>query len=374
MKEKYSGKEVIRAGEDFLSDEIFDDEERLHHAMNVLSYWRFKHEGSLDAGLSLLSDEVLKKDKKAIFAKRLKRYASIVSKLRRFPKMKLKNMQDIGGCRAIVGNQKKLYQVVRELRRRPEFKNNKGKIRYKDYIEKPKPDGYRGYHLIGTFPDTRGENRLIELQLRTKLQHDWATALEIVDLFTGQALKSNQGKEEWAEFFSLVSQHFALMESVHLFSSKKQKEQLEGYRSKLKENPHFGKSGNDIQISEAKLRVVRNLEAFAHSLKTADEHLSENQVFGYVLLRIDTVNANVESTLFSNDDTKEAEKRYLQYEKDAAENNDLVVALVSTTAVGGIKEAYPNYFADSTEFLKYLSYILHTQMVEKRSIFGGLFG
>ena len=373
MKDKYSGKEVIRAGESFLVDDIFEDEELLHHSMTVLSYWRFQHEVPLEHALTLLSDEVRKKDKNAIFAKRLKRYASIVAKLRRFPTMKLKNMQDIGGCRAIVSSQKKLYQVVRELRRMQEFKNNKGRIRFKDYIEKPKADGYRGYHLIGTFKDSKGENKLIELQLRTKLQHDWATALEIVDLFTGQALKSNQGREEWAEFFKLVSSHFSLMESVHLFSAKKPEEQLEGYRSKLREKPHYGQSGRGIQLSEAKLRVVRSLEAFAHSLKTADEHIAENQVLGYVLLRVDTVKANVESRLFSNDKTKEAEKKYLEFEKETAENSDLVVALVSTTAVGGIKEAYPNYFADSSEFLKYLTYILDTQMVEKKSIIGNLF-
>ena len=81
-----------------------------------------------------------------------------------------------------------------------------------------------------------------------------------------------------------------------------------------------------------------------------------------MLLKVDTFNANVESTLFPNEENEEAEKKYLEYEKDAAGNKDIVVALVSTTAVGGIKEAYPNYFADSTEFLKYLMHILKTQM------------
>ena len=66
---------------------------------------------------------------------------------------------------------------------------------YPDYIDNPKVDGYRGYHLIGAFPDKDGDRRLIEIQVRTSIQHDWATALEIVDLFTGQALKSNQGKK-----------------------------------------------------------------------------------------------------------------------------------------------------------------------------------
>ena len=200
MKEKYSGKQVINAGEKFLSDDIFINKTQLNDALDILSYWRFSHESALENALKMLEDISLKIDRKAIFAKRLKRFASIVKKLRRFPDMKLKNMQDIGGGRAIIANPKKLQKVVRELRRRPEFKNSNEKIRYKDYISSPKEDGYRGYHLIGKFNNGLGGKRNIELQIRTRLQHDWATTLEIVDLFTGQALKSNQGEANWKNF------------------------------------------------------------------------------------------------------------------------------------------------------------------------------
>lgn len=364
MKDKYSGKEVIRAGEAFLTEEIFKDKKKLHHCMEVLSYWRFKHEIPLENALKTLKNEVKKKDKTAIFAKRLKRYPSIVSKLKRFPKMKLKNMQDIGGCRTIISSEKKLFQVVKELKKKAEFKNNQGIIRFKDYIKNPKLDGYRGYHLIGTFLDQDGAQRSIELQLRTEIQHDWATALEIVDLFTGQALKSNIGDSKWKDFFKLVSEHFSLMESIHLFSSKEASIQLEQYRIALSRNPEYGNSGHNIQKLESNLQVVRKLEAFSQSLKIADEHIAEVEVHGYVLIKVDTKASNVISTIFQDDKNAEAEEMYLQYEKDANGNKDIVVALVSTTAVGGIKEAYPNYFADSSEFLKYLTYILRTQMKE----------
>jgi|25_taG_2_1085351.scaffolds.fasta_scaffold03898_3 ppGpp synthetase/RelA/SpoT-type nucleotidyltranferase len=367
MSSKYSGKEVIKAGEIFLYEDGDHSAAELNRAMDVLSYWRFEHEYALEKALELLRKETLKKDKNAIFAKRLKRYASIVSKLKRFRKMKLKNMQDIGGCRAIVSSEKKLYQVVRELRKKENFKNGQGIIRYKDYVKEPKDDGYRGYHLIGSFKDGSGGKKSIEIQIRTIIQHDWATALEIVDLFTGQALKSNQGKAEWKNFFRLVSDHFSLMESVHLFVSKTKEDQFYEYEKIINENKEYFQSGIEIQGYESKLKIVKSLQAYAHSLKIADEHISEHQVDGYVLLRVDTARKEVESTIFSSSNNEEAERQYIEYEKESAKKPNLVVALVSTTAVGGIKEAYPNYFADSTDFLKYLIHILDAPFARKTS-------
>ena len=42
---------------------------------------------------------------------------------------------------------------------------------------------------------------LVEIQIRSKLQHLWATAVETVDFFTSQTIKSNQGQKEWVTFF-----------------------------------------------------------------------------------------------------------------------------------------------------------------------------
>jgi ppGpp synthetase/RelA/SpoT-type nucleotidyltranferase len=369
---KYSGKQVIKAGETFLKDKINDSE--FDQAMDVLSYWRFSHEIPLEQALKVLQETTLKIDKNAIFAKRLKRYVSIVNKLRRFRQMKLKNMQDIGGCRAIVSSPKKLQKIVRALRKRSEFKNSQGKVRFKDYIQHPKEDGYRGYHLVCQCLDENGELKDIEVQLRTNLQHDWATALEIVDLFTGQALKSNQGDIEWKNFFSRVSEQFALMEEVHLFNTLSDKIKFLEYANKLDQSQGAFESCMETQSFTRKLAVVNKFEAFAQSLKIVDGKIEENSFDGYVLVEVDTEKATVKTNFFKPEDNKDAEKMYIEAEKSAAGNQNIVVALVSTTAVGGIKEAYPNYFADSTEFLKHLLFITNIPSQKNKGLFSLLFG
>lgn len=364
MGEKYSGKQIIRAGEQLIDPNTFKDDAVFQEAFARLSYWRFAHEKPLENALNILRSVALSKDKTAIFAKRLKRYVSIVDKLQRFPDMKLKNMQDIGGCRAIVSNSKKVYQISRELKRKKEFRNGEGKLRYKDYIKYPKEDGYRGYHLIGKFSDGHGETRSIELQIRTRLQHDWATTLEIVDLFTGQALKSNKGEYDWKEFFRSVSEQFALMEEIHMFDTLDSESKQNAYQKKLNNSYRKHDSFKIAQKKAIRLDVGRTLHAFTNSLKITDARLSKEQVRGYVLLQIDTINATVESTLFEEDESEDAEKSYAAKEKDATGKEGLVVALVSTTAVGGIKEAYPNYFADSADFLTHLIIIERSHLLQ----------
>ena len=136
---------------------------------------------------SILFDESILVDRTVIVAKRFKRTPSIIKKLKRFSSMELDRMQDIAGCRAIFSNRKKLEKVKRKLKQKIDF-------RIKDYIENPKDDGYRGIHLICKCNHANcNQNFFVEVQLRTKIQHSWATAVEIVYLLTKQKLKSNEG-------------------------------------------------------------------------------------------------------------------------------------------------------------------------------------
>src|SRR5207244_3731508 len=84
---------------------------------------------------------------------------------------------------------------------------------------RPKPDGYRSTHLVFRFCSESPERAIyngqrIEIQIRSKLQHLWATAVETAQVFTGQALKSKvkNATDDWLRFFALTSSAFALRE------------------------------------------------------------------------------------------------------------------------------------------------------------------
>src|SRR5690606_34815639 len=89
-------------------------------------------------------------------------------------------------------------------------------VNEKDYISHPKDDdGYRGIHLnyrYKNIKNTHYDGLRIELQIRTKLQHIWATAVETVGIITSQSLKTREGEQRWIDFFALVSSAFAYKE------------------------------------------------------------------------------------------------------------------------------------------------------------------
>src|SRR5260370_11502395 len=91
--------------------------------------------------------------------------------------MQLTQMQDIGGCRAVVNSVDEVRGLVASYQRSTFAHEFRGE---KNYIDDPKPDGYRSHHLIYQYKAKPGQNdaynRLrIEIQIRPNLQHAWAT-------------------------------------------------------------------------------------------------------------------------------------------------------------------------------------------------------
>lgn len=145
---------------------------------------------------------------KVVVARRLKQLSTIIDKLERptldgtsTNSIKMTRMQDIAGCRAIVRNTKELYA----LKERLEKSESVHRITHeKDYLSSPKESGYGGYHLIyscyeGLAEEHPWKKASVEVQLRTQLQHAWATSLEIIDTLEDINLKTSiKGHDKWS--------------------------------------------------------------------------------------------------------------------------------------------------------------------------------
>jgi ppGpp synthetase/RelA/SpoT-type nucleotidyltranferase len=349
----YTKTQIKRAGEYLAKNDHDVLNQDYNMSMDILSYYRSCHEHALINAVDLLSECAREVEHSAIIGKRLKRAQSIIEKLKRYSSMKLNTMQDIGGCRAILSTEKKVTKVVRCLKKKSNFRIN-------NYIENPKSDGYRGVHLIGYFQNEQLETRPIEIQVRTVLQHSWATAVEIIDLFTGQALKASRGTDDWKDFFVAASYQLALIEKVKIGKNTTAQQLAKSIFDLI-----VKEKDSDLKMQylsnmyklyklDKKMSIVEKFEAFTQSIKLANEHIETITDARYTLLTIDTKNKSLNSTLFSRNQFKNAANMYLEAEKKAAISQDIVVALISADSLGGIKEAYPNYFADSSIFIQHI--------------------
>lgn len=128
------------------------------------------------------------------------------------------------------------------------------------------------------------------------------------------------------------------------------------------------------KILEMKMGLMSFEEQLKSYCKAAEDInqklMSKNYKDGFVLIRLNVQNYKIEDEFFNRSEHDLASLRYSQYEKLLSNDKKWIITLLSTDAVGGLKEAYPNYFADSEIFLNYISYIkmvVGLSIIEKKS-------
>lgn len=160
---------------------------------------RLSYKNVLSNVFNVLSEESKKVRKSRVVTYRIKRIESIISKLNRFPNMELGKMVDIAGCRCIVDSVQDIYLIKELLEKRLEI------IKVKDYI-KDKPDDDDGYAALHLYIKCKiDEKKLVEIQLRTKDQHNWATFVEIIDVVYDTKIKEGQRNPELQRFCYLMA-------------------------------------------------------------------------------------------------------------------------------------------------------------------------
>jgi GTP pyrophosphokinase len=184
-----------------VSDEAFA------RALAVIQEYRAGHQYPLLRANMGLRSAVAAEHCRVEVSQRLKRLTTIVDKLRREPTMALGNMQDIGGCRAVVDSIAEVRRVQDRLLRR------RITLRVVDYIAQPRSSGYRAVHVIVAYRDRSGAPWSIEVQLRTQTMHEWAIAVERLSGRLQQGdLKSGDGPVPVKDWLAAVSEAMALEE------------------------------------------------------------------------------------------------------------------------------------------------------------------
>ena len=197
-KLKFSRSRIDAAGKALMAFQsaALTEDQLPEQAISALNDWRSFHTFPLNSIAVVLKTKARRLKSDALVVERLKRTRSILAKLVKKGSMRLTQMQDIGGCRAVLDTIDQVYQLTES------YRNGRGIyeiVHVDDYISAPKESGYRSIHLILRYHSRKHpefSKLLLEIQIRTVVQHAWATAVETVGAVIGQALKSSEGEEK----------------------------------------------------------------------------------------------------------------------------------------------------------------------------------
>lgn len=308
-------------------------------ALMIANNWRSSHSFPLNTFQMNLRKVAHQCDAEALIAQRLKRLPSIENKLRRLDWLSLAEMQDLGGCRAVLASVDAVRDVVDYYEHRSSIKHRR--VNQDDYIIRPKRSGYRSVHLIFGYASDRKKtyNDLkIEMQIRSRLQHAWATAVETVDLFTRQALKSSTGEQDWLRFFALISSVIAEQEDTPRIP-------------KTPSDP--AELRDELRKLTKKLRVVERLRGYHTALEIVQEDIgATKRTTPFLVLELNTRRMMV--TWEALADSEAAAERYQAIERNTARHLYRDAVLVRVESLDALQNAYPNYFADTATFVEIL--------------------
>jgi len=271
----------------------------------------------------------------AVVAERRKRLPTILDKLKRHPTMSVTTMQDLGGCRVVFDSVAEVEKLVAVLVDLPRSQNRVKKVY--DYLREdpgPRTSGYRGIHLVYEYGASKTEYHglRIELQVRTQLQHAWATAVETMDLFSGSELKYGKGDAGVLRFFVLVASLMAREEgTAPVPGAEAAPEDLAAELAQL----------------EASLGILDRLRGYAAIVGQHARTDRRNALTLELWRKEGRLTVTVHETL------TDAEARITELE--ALDNEDLDAVLINIARISQLRDAYPNYFADTGRFSEFVA-------------------
>lgn len=297
--------------------------------------WRIHHFEPL-MSIIHIATEITEAEADSVVVGRLKRFESIVGKLRRSCNAQVTTMGDIAGCR-IITTCKSLPAVQGRLENVP------GISLFRDYTC-GKDSGYRGIHYLYAHRADDGKVFQAEIQLRTWEQHIWATTVETYSNIVGRSLKAGKGQKDENDFFQLASRIM-----------------FDGEASAMGD---FEKLGRKLKVWDLlQLGVV-------NSWSIDDNADGSHKSF---LLRLYLDEQYGVLTGFASGDMQKAFDEYKRYESENLPNREIVemtdsglsghsevldsperldVVFTHASSIESLRRALPNYFTDASAFVE----------------------
>ena len=295
--------------------------------LQVLSNWRDVHGAVLNTAQAWIRR--LDKSRDIIVAQRLKRFDTILDKLVTARSSDLSTMHDIAGVRVIFKNEGDLRDFRKKMEKSRAKHIRKNTVDHYDYIKRPKETGYRGVHDVyerRCSTKTVYNGLKFEVQLRTSVQHAWATAVEIYDLSQGTRLKFSSMSEEdnVRQYFSYISELLARHHEKKICCLTDLS--IQDLRAKCLE-------------MEAATKVVTSIKSLRAATKVG--RLEKNSVL-YLTKKRKLYAKKYPSMPIAMKALKQLENQ----------ENIINVVLVGAQEPKHIRNAFRNYFSDAAEFVE----------------------
>lgn len=259
-----------------------------------------------------------RQDSNSVCTYRIKRIESIVGKLQRYPKMEVHRMADIAGCRCIMTTESDAIKLYQRFLKYAAKKSSRIEVKSENnYIKAPKDSGYRSIHLnvfLSSHPD-----KVIEIQIRSLEQHNWATLVEISDVVYKAQLKEYENKNNSSlyEFHQLLSRSD---DGLTLLDKRK----IANLSGNFKYLETLGKkfSSNILELRKQRNRLRATRAGSYYLISTDKDGSPEIQQFR---------------------DFNDAETRYFEMFIDNLGNKNIVLTHFVDVSFDKISMAYSNY-------------------------------